>query len=60
MIDLEIGFKENFHFKTFLENKCDRRNKEFQCLSIISKPHTKSLTLLMLDLSLHLVSKYSV
>lgn len=30
MIDLEIGFKENFHFKTFLENKCGRRNKNFQ------------------------------
>lgn len=54
-------FQREFSFQNLLENKCDRRNKEFQCLSIIfSKPHTKSLTLLMLDLSLHLVSKYSV
>lgn len=58
MLDLEIGLKENFHFKTLLENKCDRRNKEFPVLQYhLLKPHAESL---MMDLSFHLLSKYSV
>lgn len=35
-IDLQIGFKENFHFKILLENKCHKRNREFQCFNIIT------------------------